>query len=413
MAVNFSKKVTIICLLIFSVLRGYPQEKYHKSDHVSIRTDVSEGFYRIKYSFKDQFEIQRTFLIDYSKHYADKMIEKFGVPKSYFEPYLVTPRQKQIRNQRIKYGLFRQRGQMLEIDKSAIVRHYSEDFCKPIANRIIETLKEENRDTRNNRIEFAMKFAQDIPYGVPEPEDSTDYNGGILVPPEVLIKGYGDCDSKSLLFASILIYLINPDDIVFLGQQGHVLTAIKMDQVGPGMHYYELEDGNYAIAETAGPARKKLGYKGSNTQNSSIIEPLNLNEETETPALNEYDLSHSANDDFNSFETIKYSDHSPEVADNNCFRIIAQNNTLETVYIILKYKNLNDHWNTKGWYRIPPGGEKLIGKTQNKYIYFYAVSDEGEWRGDHLSSFKGEDYMFNEMFVNSDHYGTFTVMISK
>jgi hypothetical protein len=81
MTFNLKKKVTIICLLIFSVLRGYPQKEYFKNDHVSIETETNQGFYNISYTFRDHFETSRTFLINYSKHYADKMIEKFGIPK--------------------------------------------------------------------------------------------------------------------------------------------------------------------------------------------------------------------------------------------------------------------------------------------------------------------------------------------
>ena len=69
-----------------------------------------------------------------------------------------------------------------------------------------------------------MKFVQDIPYGLPyEKRVRSKYGGykyddGIFAPNEVLIKGYGDCDSKTFLFACIVSHMINPDDI-FLSEE--------------------------------------------------------------------------------------------------------------------------------------------------------------------------------------------------
>jgi len=403
----------LFVLLLCSHIDLFPQAMYQKNAHVVIKSKQSRAFFKISFSFKDQFNQKRELEIEYSRPYTDKMISRFGIPKSYFLPYTVTPEVVEEREKRIRYGLFRQTGQVLEVDKSAVVRFYSEPFCKPIADHIIKTLKNENRDTRENRIEFAMSLVQDIPYGVPEPEDSLIYNGGILVPPEVLIKGYGDCDSKTLLFTSILVHLINPDDIVFLGQQGHLLTAIRTSQVKPGMYYYELDNDKFAIAETAGPGRRRWGEKGSNTQGAANVERLQVHNGHAEADLPETALGKAALADTKKFETIEFNNSGNNNNTGECFEVIARNNTSDIVYLLLKYKDLSGIWQTRGWYKTAPGSEQLLAKTYNKYVYFYGVSDQGEWRGNHPVIFEHEEYMLYEVFVDSEVFGTITVLLSK
>ena len=122
---------------------------------------------------------------------------------------------------------------------------------------------------------MAIRFVQDIPYGIPEFSDKNRHYGGVSPPPQLLIKGCGDCDSKVLFFAGILIYLIDSDDIIFLNQSKHVLSAIK-EEPKNGSTYIKYKKEKYLIAETAGPGLRSLGEKGNYYKNSFKVEELSI-----------------------------------------------------------------------------------------------------------------------------------------
>lgn len=229
----------------------------------------------MSYTFLDPFDHHKTFTFQFPIVQTNQMIEIFGIPTSMFEPFVPTPQVLAARNQSLEKGLFLLNNKTIEVDKSAVVEVYSETFCLPIAEFIVESLIKYGRDSRRNRIEFAMRFVQDIPYGIPKSDDKTRHFGGVFPPPKILIEGYGDCDSKAILFAGILAYLIDPFDFVFLNQSDHVLSAIR-DTPSKGMLYVRYEGDTYLVAETAGPGRRKLGEKGQFFQTRHRVEPLKI-----------------------------------------------------------------------------------------------------------------------------------------
>ncbi len=126
-----------------------------------------------------------------------------------------------------------------------------------------------------NRIEFAMRFVQDIPYGIPQYEDKQQHYGGVNVIPKLLITGFGDCDSKVLLFAGIMTYLIPSEDFVFLNQPKHVLSAIK-GYPETGQTFIRYKGNQYLLAETSGPGKRSLGEEGKYYRNIFTPEPLDI-----------------------------------------------------------------------------------------------------------------------------------------
>jgi hypothetical protein len=140
---------------------------------------------------------------------------------------------------------------------------------------IVSSLSDMGADTRRNRIEFTIRFVQDIPYGIPDHQDDSLHYGGVFVPPSLLVNGYGDCDSKALLFAGILSYLIPADEIVFLNQKEHVLTAVR-GEPEQGMTVIRFQGNTYLLAETAGPGRRSLGQKGNYYRDEFRVEPLRI-----------------------------------------------------------------------------------------------------------------------------------------
>lgn len=237
------------------------QKDYQANPHVGFSLDTVGEEYILRYKFRDQFDRFQEFILRYPLAQTREMIERFGIPKWMFERYLETPEEIKRRKRVLEEGLFMEEGDFLKVDKSGVVEYYAPVFCRPIAEQIAGVLYDYGRDTYAERISMAMKFVQDIPYGIPEFDDKDWHYGGILTPPEVLLHMYGDCDSKAILFAGILIYLLDAADVIFLNQPDHILTAIR-SKPQRGQTYVRLGDDTFVLAETAGPARVKFGEKG-------------------------------------------------------------------------------------------------------------------------------------------------------
>jgi len=269
-------------ILIFLVpLLCLSQKNYKKNNHVYINTKETRKNYEVEYEFKNHKDELQRIVITFNKKLSDADINKFGIPESMFEAYPVTPQIQKQRAQILKDGLYKKIGKKLTRDYNAIVNYYR-GYFKVIANNLIKHLKKKKNDSRENRINIAMKFVQDIPYGVPS-EYRTDkskyggykYDDGVFAPIEVLIKGYGDCDSKTFLFVSILSYMINPDDILFVKGDNHLLSAVKYKQKISNGQYFNHEGESYYICETAGPGRPMFGRKNTNL-GSAYLHPLEI-----------------------------------------------------------------------------------------------------------------------------------------
>jgi hypothetical protein len=95
--------------------------------------------------------------------------------------------------------------------------HHSGPVSKQIAEEILTILQSNGKDSYENRVVAATNFVQFIPYGQPEFDKGKDVYFGIAIPYESIILSFSDCDSKSLLLASILIHLIDYRNIIFIG----------------------------------------------------------------------------------------------------------------------------------------------------------------------------------------------------
>lgn len=253
--------VFVIFVFHYSFGANLPKD-YVKNDHVKISNEIITGKYIIHYTFKDNFEKIRTFTITMPVDQTIKDIAKFGVPKWMFKSF---PDKKSVirkRNKIIKNGMFKMDGNILKPDYNLVASHYS-IYTKSIASQFIQILSNEKADSRKNRIEMAIKFVQDIPYGIPEISDSTWETGGVFTPPEILIRMYGDCDSKAILFVSLLKNLIDTNDLLMLfTTEKHALTAIK-GIPEKGQVYITFNRQKYIIADAAGPQRLDWGDDGN------------------------------------------------------------------------------------------------------------------------------------------------------
>ena len=94
-------------------------------------------------------------------------------------------------------------------------------------------------------------------YRIPPSTEGQRKTGGVLPPLQTLTLGWGDCDTKTALMASILM---NWDQMraVGVGLPGHYLLGIRRTP-GRGDAYVEYEESTYVLVEPAGPAWLPMG----------------------------------------------------------------------------------------------------------------------------------------------------------
>lgn len=265
-------------VMMFLSLTSFGQTEYKKNDYVEYNTIEKSGNYIVKYTFKDYNNQLCT--INYSLNIisTNEDIKVYGVPESIYDRYLLVDDVIAERKRIIKSGLFKDEGNIIGPDKNAMINFYA-PYTKVIAEWIIEYLNDRHDDTRMNRIKMAMSFVQDIPYAIPPSETINKIvTGGIIPAPQLIVEGYGDCDSKAIFFVGIMCYLINPDDIRFAGEPGHTYSLIKNSRTdvvqGGTTTYFNLDGAIFLVSETAGPGRLQFGEKNNRGYNSATIEKI-------------------------------------------------------------------------------------------------------------------------------------------
>ena len=136
-------------------------------------------------------------------------------------------------------------------------------FTQPIAHNIYSELCELGKDTYFNRVQATLNFVQFIPYGRPDYDAPGWYYHELAVPPECLFMGYGDCDTKSLFFVSILLHLIPPENIVLVNcivdstatSEGGHHTMAAVSNLGIHNENIIFENKKYVLLETTIPCR--------------------------------------------------------------------------------------------------------------------------------------------------------------
>lgn len=275
------KTIKFTFLFLFFSLSLFAQTDYEKNSHVVYKTTERLGNYVVEYTFKNHVEELCTIKYTLNKKTTNQAINVYGMPKSIYESYLLVPEVIAERKRIIENGLFKKTGNTIEPDKNAIINYYA-PYSKMIAEWIIDYLKDKKDDSRMNRIKMVMRFVQDIPYAIPPDETKNKKkSGGIIPAPQIIIEGYGDCDSKAIFFAGIMCYLINPADIRFAGEPGHIYTIIKNNKTnivkGGTTTYFKIDGATFLIAETAGPGHSQFGEKNNRGYSSATIEKIIFN----------------------------------------------------------------------------------------------------------------------------------------
>jgi hypothetical protein len=146
----------------------------------------------------------------------------------------------------------------LEIDYAWMVEQSISD-TRPVVEEILEYAKNQGRNDLYELIELLTSFVQDgVFYQIPEmnrtgPSGETILIGGVQMPMETLSLGWGDCDTKSVLLASMLANAGNVGTIMVVGN-GHAFLGFR-GIPRRGQRYVEVNGVNYILVETTTPWR--------------------------------------------------------------------------------------------------------------------------------------------------------------
>ncbi len=222
----------------------------------SLRNDST---YCYQYVFRDHKNNLLIWRWDYDRYEVDSASEAFGLPKNYFQPYRPTSSVLKKREQIREKALFKKVDRIILPDYNAIVEHHRQ-FTKPLHDLIELALGDSA--TKEDKLEIILKFCQDLPYQIPPPEYQGKIIEGIFPPALSLKVGYGDCDTKAMLFASTLSH--DPHyEMLLLTVPNHVLMAVK-GIPKPYQHFIEHQGEKYILCQPVGPARLAFGNRGSN-----------------------------------------------------------------------------------------------------------------------------------------------------
>ncbi len=247
-------------LFLIANLRALEPTGYDKKSELKAMSEVSGSQISFQYGFKDlKGEYQEwSWQDDYFK--LKDLTQKFGVPVKATNNDLVS-------------GLFVKHPLVGIIpDYNKLISLYQGTVAEIYRHwkRSVDSQKLNRRES----IELLLRFLQDFPYGIPPSVVGQKYIGGLLVPPLSLESGWADCDSKSLMMATILSF--DPyfrDKMAMILVPGHALLGIEgIPQTYD--EFYEERNRTYVVAEPTGLSRTPFGRRNSPYSTLKALIPL-------------------------------------------------------------------------------------------------------------------------------------------
>lgn len=106
-----------------------------------------------------------------------------------------------------------------------------------------------------------IAFLQEVKYEIAPSIWADKTICGLWTSPEVLVNNHGDCDSKSIAFASLWKHFPNSSTIVVM-LPTHMLVGVAMNP-NPGQEFVRIGMKYYILCEVAGPGKLYPGYQDS------------------------------------------------------------------------------------------------------------------------------------------------------
>ncbi len=164
-------------------------------------------------------------------------IEQFGVPRSwtslkYTDAKDLEEKQQALQNKAAHHGIkMMKNGNQFAVDYKWVIRESVRDL-RDVAKVIRSTARRQGYRSRRELVGAFAAFVQSLHYRIPPDSRFNDdgeeiLTAGAMMPIETLSKQWGDCDSKSMLFAS-LVRSINLVNVSFIVMDDHLFTAVQL-----------------------------------------------------------------------------------------------------------------------------------------------------------------------------------------
>ena len=207
--------------------------------YVQYHTVYQNDVFQISYSFMDHNGKMNEIQMALSSSGLLSSNSQFGIPKKYTKSIRLKSHEvdewERDRTQAFEKGLFRLEGSLINPNPAAILNFYKEREGKLIAQQITQLCNAEGKYDSLSKLELALAFVQDIPYGIPK-ERPDVFRSGVIAPPEILYQGFGDCDSKCYLFASIIGNWISAENMALAISPGHMTFLIHHPGITEGKY---------------------------------------------------------------------------------------------------------------------------------------------------------------------------------
>lgn len=149
------------------------------------------------------------------------------------------------------------------VDMPKIV-HDNASVLRPVA-AAFENVATQQRYDQGDLVGAVASLVQTaMVYKIPPSEVGDRHTGGILPPASALLRGWGDCDTKSGVLASILSNWPHMR-MVGVGPPGHYLIGV-LRIPNKGDLFVEYQGLQYVLVEPAGPAWLPPGTVADSTQ---------------------------------------------------------------------------------------------------------------------------------------------------
>ena len=179
---------------------------------------------------------RQTFRVDLGR--LHRSVESFGIPESWLTIRYRTRAERLRKTAAVsaraaERGIvaFPGEGRGAHVDHAWVVRHGRDDVADASA-RLQALARTEGHSGKREVLGTMASFVQGLAYRVPPtwrvlPGGERILTGGITLPLETLRNGWGDCDSKSLLFASLLA-AAGERDVVFFEGGRHLFVGLRL-----------------------------------------------------------------------------------------------------------------------------------------------------------------------------------------
>ena len=258
----------------FTFENPYPRQNKGDEELPKRNTSLKEqdGKYIYSYSFQDQNNKLQYWKWQADKNYVDKLNNSFGVPPSIFQEYTVTDEVLKQREKQLRDGMFKEYPDgLVDIDYDLVISKHL-PVVAPIYSLGNLSL---SGISWQNKIDVFMKFCQDLEYKVPPNELNGKEINGCFPPSLALTKSFGDCDTKTLLMATLLASEPENYKCIILFPPDHALLGIK-GVPKPYQKFYTYQGEKYIYCEVAGPSRTFLGEPFEPYTKFSAVKPVKV-----------------------------------------------------------------------------------------------------------------------------------------